>query len=501
MNPTTSSLWMVHASSEVPQPLARDAIADVCVVGGGIAGLTTAYLLATEGKTVILLEAKEAVGRGETGLTTAHLAWAIDDRFTHLASVRGDDVARAAAASHRAAVEAIHDITDRESIACDFRWVDGYLFPGHDGVDTITQEAATLRRLGLPFEELDQTPLPGLSGPCLRFPEHGQFHPTKYLDGLAMAFRRHGGILHTHTRVERIEGGTPCIVTTQGGPCVHAKSVVVATNSPFDAGVTLHAKLAAYTTYAVAFSIPSGSVPTALYWDTDDPYHYVRVQSGEESDFLIVGGEDHRTGQAEDQPARWNRLVSWTRERIRAAGPVRHHWSGEVFETPDGLGLIGAAPWGRNLFVITGDSGMGMTHSTLGGRLVANLIQGKSDELADVYSPSRWMPAGALTLLKENLNIAAQYTAWLTGGDVKSAADIPPGQGATIRHGLSKFAVFKDDSGRVCQLSATCPHLGAVVQWNPGERTWDCPAHGSRFDCEGRVIHGPAVQNLERASE
>jgi len=263
----------------------------------------------------------------------------------------------------------------------------------------------------------------------------------------------------------------------------------------------LHTKLAAYTTYAVALTIPTGSVPRALFWDTEEPYHYVRTQRlADRSEVLIVGGEDHKTGQADDQEARWERLVAWTRRRFPVVGSVAHRWSGEVFETPDGLGLMGVAPWGRNVFVITGDSGMGLTHGTIGARLVANLICGRTNHFVSVYDPARWMPKALLRFLQENLNLAAQYADWLTGGEVSSADAIPNGQGAVIRRGLSKLAVYKDEHGKVCEMSAKCPHLGAVVRWNPGERTWDCPAHGSRFGCKGNVIHGPAVQGLDPAN-
>jgi glycine/D-amino acid oxidase-like deaminating enzyme/nitrite reductase/ring-hydroxylating ferredoxin subunit len=362
------------------------------------------------------------------------------------------------------------------------------------------KELDAVKRLELPFQLIERPPVAGFPGPCLLFPEQGRVHPLMYLAGVAAAVRGRGGVIHTDTRVVRIEGGTPCTVQTQAGPTVTAGAVVVATNAPFDAGVVLHTKLAAYTTYAVALEVPRAAVPPGLYWDTEDPYHYVRTHPGEgETDFLIVGGEDHKTGRAGDQAERWDRLAAWTRERIPAVGPVTHRWSGQVFETPDGLGLIGPAPWGRNVFVITGDSGMGMTHGTLGARLVANLILGKDDPLAAVYDPSRWMPKALLTFLKENLNIAAQYTAWLTGGDVSSVEEIPPGQGAVIRRGLSKLAVYRDTDGSVCQMSAACPHMGGVVRWNPGEQTWDCPEHGSRFDCKGGVTHGPAVQGLKPA--
>lgn len=497
---TTSSIWGFDTAALSGTPLGGNVDCDVCVIGGGIAGLTTAYLLAIEGKHVVVLEAKPGLADGETGFTTAHLAWVLDDRFGRLASIRGDDVALAAARSHRDAIKTIEQIARREEIDCDFRRVDGYLFAGADGPDAVTKEADALRRLGIPFEPRNEAPFPGLRAPCLQFIGQGQFHPRKYLAGLAAAIRKHGGVIYTATRAVRIEGGEPCSVHTRNETIVKAGAVVVATNAPFDAGVLLHTRLASYTTYAMAFEIRGGLVPTALYWDTEDPYHYIRTQSGKNgSAFLIVGGEDHKTGQAADQAERWSRIEQWTRARIPAVGTVRHHWSGQVFETPDGLALIGAAPWGRNVFVITGDSGMGMTHSTLGAKLISNLIRHHPDPLVDVYDPSRLMPAALKTFLLENINLAAQYADWLTGGDVASADQIPSGQGGIVRRGLRKLAVYRRDDGTTCEMSATCPHLSAIVRWNPGEQSWDCPAHGSRFKCEGEVIHGPAVEGLKPA--
>lgn len=494
---STSSPWSDTNPVRSATPLAADSTCDVCVVGGGIVGLTTAYLLAGDGKTVTVVDSKDAVGGGETEFTTAHLAWVLDDRFARLASVRGDEVAKAAADSHRAAIDLIENIVTRENIACGFKRVDGFLFPGTDGSDAIEKEEECLRRLGIPFELAVLPFRSPHAGPVLRFPQNGQFHPIRYLGELAGLVRQLGGTIHTGTHVVKIESGSPCRVHTKDDRTITAGAVVVATNAPFDAGVTLHVKMAAYTTYAIAAKIPPGTIPTALYWDTEDPYHYVRLQHTDEGELLIVGGEDHKTGQADDQADRWARLIGWARERFPELGEVVHRWSGQVFETPDGLGLIGRAPGGRdNEYVITGDSGMGLTHGTLGARLVADLVAGRANDLAGVYSPSRWMPGAVQTLFRENLNLAAQYADWLTGGDVKSAEHIPPGHGAIVRSGLTKLAVYRDDKGTVHTMNATCPHMGAVVRWNPGEQTWDCPCHGSRFGCEGNVLHGPAVDGL-----
>jgi glycine/D-amino acid oxidase-like deaminating enzyme/nitrite reductase/ring-hydroxylating ferredoxin subunit len=493
----TRSIWLNNAPETKFQPLAQDITADVCVIGGGIAGLTAAYRLLNAGRSVLLLEA-EAPGRAETAHTTAHLAWVLDDRFSRLADLRGDDIARLAASSHQSAIADIEQTARDEGIECDFVRVPGYLFPGTDGAKIIDAEREAVDRLGLEHQAVDAVPLVGVQG--LHFPGQARFHPVRYLAGLVEAVRKRGGNVRGGTRVVSVSGGETCTVETAGGSKVTASAVVVATNAPFDAGLTLQLRLAAYNTYALALPVAAGSVPDALYWDTDDPYHYVRLlpsAEGAEADYLIVGGEDHKTGQAKDQDDRWARLATWAKSRFPVVGEAAFHWSGQVFETSDGLGLIGAAPWGKNVYVITGDSGMGLTHGTLGGRLVSDLIHGKATPLEAVYSPSRCTPSAGFTLLKENANLAAQYTDWLTGGDVSSVDQIPPQHGAVLRRGLSKVAVYRKEDGSVCERSATCPHLGAVVRWNPGEQTWDCPAHGSRFAAEGKVQHGPAVSDLQ----
>jgi len=500
----TSSPWSLDNPIRAAAPLAGNTRYDVCVVGGGIAGLTTAYLLASEGESVVVLDGKPKVAAGETQFTTAHLAWVIDDRFSRVASIRGDEAAQLAAESHKSAIDLIEQIVKQNHISCEFTRLDGYLFPGADGPESLREEVVAMTRLGLIFERVDQVPFPAkANGPALRFPENGQFHPLKYLTEIAGLIRKKGGVIHTETQVVDIKSGSPCHVQTAHGNTVTADAVVVATGSPFDTGVTMHMKLGAYLTYAIGLEIPAGYVKHALYWDTEDPYHYVRTKPLEAGkDLLIVGGEDHKTGQASDQMERWAKLEAWTRERFPAAGAVRHHWSGEIFETPDGLGLIGLAPgWRENVYVITGDSGMGMTHGTLGARLVSDLILGRSNPYAGLYSPSRWAPGALKTLLEENANMAAQYTDWLTGGEVKSAQEIPPGHGALVRRGLTKLAVYKDDRGEVHEMSAVCPHMGGIVQWNPGEQTWDCPCHGSRFSCTGEVQHGPAASDLKPVGE
>jgi glycine/D-amino acid oxidase-like deaminating enzyme/nitrite reductase/ring-hydroxylating ferredoxin subunit len=493
-----------HDTFEPPdyQPLTDDARCDVCVVGAGIAGLSTAYLLAEAGRSVIVLDDGPVAG-GQTGRTTAHLASAIDDRFTEIERIHGTDGARLAAASHTAAIDKIGEIARREGIHCDYRRLDGYLFvPPGESTAVLDKELEAAHRAGLTgVEMLHKAPLSDFNtGPCLRFPDQGQFHPLKYLAGLVRAINRYGSYVHTGTHVKSVAGGRLAQVQTTSGHTVSAGHIVVATNVPINNMFAIHTKQAPYMSYVVATGVPRGAVTPALYWDTADPYHYVRLQplAGDE-DLLIVGGEDHKTGQAHDQERRYAALEWWMRQRFPWAGSVRYHWSGQVMETIDGLAFIGRNPGDEpNVYVATGDSGMGMTHGTIAGLLLCDLIQGRPNVWEKLYDPSRMPLRAAGDFLRENLNVAAQYLGWATGGDVTSPDQIPAGEGAILRRGLGKVAVYRDESGALIELSATCPHLGCVVDWNASEKTWDCPCHGSRFDATGHVINGPANVDLEQ---
>lgn len=501
------SAWMRDAVVPEQLPLMHDAHADVCIVGAGIAGLSTAYLLSKAGKQVIVLDASR-LGGGQTQRTTAHLSNAIDDRYAELEKTRGVDGARLAAESHTAAIACIEQIVQEERIECDFQRVDGYLFapPGHSAA-VLDEELAAARRAGLEdVELLDRAPIPCFdTGPALRFPRQAQFHPLKYLAGLALATRANGGRIHTRTRATLIAGGDSATVETSRGAVVTADCVVVATNVPVNDRVTIHTKQAPYLTYAVGLRVARGLLPHALYWDTLDPYHYVRLEPlTEDSELLIVGGEDHKAGQVKDEADRWRRLEAWARERFPIQA-VESRWSGMVMETLDGLAFIGRNPLDKeNVFLATGDSGMGMTHGAIAGMLLSDLILERENPWTRLYDPSRKPVRGMAwkEFLSENANVALQYAAdWLGGSQVEACEDIPRGEGAVVMHGVQKTAVYRDDQEVCHERSAVCPHLGCIVHWNNGEQTWDCPCHGSRFDALGQVINGPANSPLEKISQ
>ncbi|HKP75665.1 MAG TPA: FAD-dependent oxidoreductase [Longimicrobiaceae bacterium] len=498
------SVWeSTNPQHEFP-PLAGDATADVAIVGAGLAGMSVAYHLAKAGQSVIVLD-DNAVGGGETGQTTAHLSSALDDYFQVLEKVHGKDGARIAYASHASAIDAIERIAQAEGIDCDLYRVDGYWFLSPDrDVSFLEKERDAAERAGAEgLEIVPRIPVDGWeSGPALRFPNQGQFHALKYVEGLTRAVQAAGGRIHTGNHVVNVEGGTRPRVSGEGFS-VTAGAVVIATNSPISNRFAIHTKQAPYRTFVVAGKVPAGAVPRILFWDTLDPYHYVRTQPVEGDAgqvWLIVGGEDHKTGHHDDAEDRFARLEAWAKARFPVTS-FELRWSGQVLEPVDYMGFIGRDPGFQNVYVATGDSGQGMTHGTIAGILISDLVLGRANEWEKLYDPSRKTLSfdSAKQFLEENLDVAVQYKDLLpTGGEVEGADKIAAGEGAILQVGGSKVAAYRDEQGVLHQKSAYCTHLGCVVRWNHEEKSWDCPCHGSRFSSTGEVVlNGPAITGLK----
>lgn len=497
----STSVWM--ATSHLPQfpMLEADIDTEICVIGAGIAGVTAAYLMSREGKAVVLIDSMH-VGAGETGRTTAHF-FPPDDRYFEIESAFGADAARMVADSFHQATNLVESVAQRESIECEFERLDGYLFSlTEKGYPDLDRELAAAQRAGAMVDKLAQVPdLSFDTGPCLRFANQAQFHPLKYLSGLADAVVRNGGKIYAQTRALRIDTvNTVQLVTTRNGK-VRANAVVIATNTPFNDRVVMHTKQAGYRTYVIGIRVPRGSVPRILLWDTGDPYYYIRLETPDpaaDHEILVVGGADHKVGQEQHPQHRYDEIEAWVRERYPMAGPVDFRWSGEVMEPADGVAYLGRNPMDNdNVYLITGDSGNGMTHCTAGAILITDLIMGRKNPWEDLYSPSRKATHGISDFLTEQANTLSQYRDWFTGGEVESAQEIAAGHGAILREGSRKLAVYRNDEGGLQVVSATCTHLGCVVSWNDAEKSWDCPCHGSRFDVSGEVLHGPAPKPLE----
>lgn len=508
----TRSLWYDDVDVEVSDaPPNERSHADVCVVGAGIAGLTTAYLLAKSGARVIVVDEGD-IGSGQTGRTSAHLASAIDDRFVEMERIHGARGAKLAYESHAAAIDLIEAIAKNEGIDCDFVRIPGYLVGGSEvdeDPDELRRELAAARTAGMLASFIEGAP-PSMhaGGPSICFERQARFQPLAYLFGLARGAKRAGVSIYRGCRVTAVHGRDqelPARIEVADGEPLTANAVVVATNSPgpISEWAGVYFKQASYRSYVIGLRVERGTIEDALYWDTCNPYHYVRLQGAEpdaQYDVLIVGGEDHKTGQLPKGADPFAALERWARERFSGLAEVVSRWSGQVAEPLDGLAFIGRAPTkGEGVFVITGDSGMGLTHGTLGAQLVTELILGHDSPWAELYDPTRKPTHNLGAFAQENMNTAAQWIELVTPGETSDAGSITPGCGAVMRSGLTKLAVYRDQAGELHRCSAVCPHLGAIVQWNPVEQTWDCPAHGSRFDANGKLLMGPATQDLADA--
>jgi glycine/D-amino acid oxidase-like deaminating enzyme/nitrite reductase/ring-hydroxylating ferredoxin subunit len=497
----TTPLW-----SDVHPPLfsklGGDLRVEVLVIGGGITGLTAAYLLALEGKSVAVVE-RGRCARVDTGHTSAHVTMVTDLSLGELASTFGRDHAQAVWDAGLAAMSHIDSAIRREAIDCDFAWVPGYLHaPGGepDGHRKMFEDEASLAAdLGFDARFVDFVPVVGGPGVC--YENQARFHPGKYLAGLARAIVARGGRIFEHSAAGTFVENPRTVAVN--GRHVRCDEVVIATHNPLTGTTSVaestlfQTKLALYTSCVVAGRVPKGTVPDILLWGTDDPYHYFRIEPHAHQDVVIYGGEDRKTGQADDGRERFERLEKGLAALVPGA-EVTHRWSGQVIETPDGLPYIGdTAP---HQFAATGFSGNGMTFGTLAGVMAVDRILGLKNPWSGLFSPSRSIVRGGVwDYIRENKDYPYyKVRDWFAGAEGKSLRGVPRGAGKIVEHNGEQVAAYRDEDGELTLCSAICTHMGCLVDWNSAERTWDCPCHGSRFKTTGAVIAGPAESPLER---
>ena len=497
----TQPYWIDSASLPRFPKLDRDQDVDVVIVGGGITGLTAAYLLTLDGRRVALLE-RERCAQIDTGHTTAHLSMVTDERLADLVKRFGRDHARAAWDAGLAAIAQIEAIAGDLELDCGFAWVPGYVHApiahpaGAEVTQSLKEEALTAADLGFDATFVDETPLVG--GPGVRFDGQARFHPRKYLAGLARAIIDRGGMIFEHSSADEFCDEPRSV--TSNGHTLTCGATVIATHTPLTgttgllSATLMQTKLALYTSYAVAGRIGKDRVPDGLFWDTRNPYHYLRIEPHRDHDLVIFGGEDHKTGQASDTTACYDRLQRMLASMLGDV-EITHRWSGQVVETPDGLPFIGETA--SHQFAGTGYSGNGMTFGTLTAMMAADSIMGRANPWRALFDPGRKTLGGVWDYIKENKD----YPYYLVrdrfaGTEGKSLRSVPRGGGKVLDIGGKAVAVSRDARGAVTKTSAVCTHMGCLVDWNSAERTWDCPCHGSRFKPDGAVISGPAESPL-----
>jgi glycine/D-amino acid oxidase-like deaminating enzyme/nitrite reductase/ring-hydroxylating ferredoxin subunit len=504
----TLSLWMARQPLIVRPRLKGELSCDTVIVGAGIAGLSVAYELAEAGHKVVVLDRGPIPG-GMTARTTAHLAPICDDGLSALKKMRGATAAAVFQESQTAAVARIEAIVAARGIACNFRRLDAFLFPapGMDFAEArklLDEEREVAREIGAAAERVTGVPLQGFEkAPVLRFAEQATFHPLRYIRGLVAAIEAKGGAIFTDSPVTGVEEDEKGAHVTLESGSVTAAQAVVATNSPINDKAALHSKMAPYRTYAMAFTLPRGALPDALYWDMADPYHYVRLNPGPgTTDYLIAGGADHKTGEADDGEVRFEAIEAWVRALVPKLGRQVHCWSGQVLDTIDYCGFIGRSPGSKRIYVATGDSGQGMTHGALAGLLVKDLIVTGDSPWREVYEPSRSPPFAQAVgnYVKGNVSSIKSLAEYILPAEARSVDELEPGSGGVIRDGPGKIAACRDREGKLHLCSPVCTHAGCQVRWNSTEQCWDCPCHGSQFAPDGAVLNGPAIEPLAPAT-
>jgi|SRR5215217_3834564 len=491
---THRSLWTLTTPPRDFPALAGDLEVDVVVIGGGITGLTTAWLLKRAGKRVAVLEMNRILS-GQTGQTTAHLTELLDTPYTTLRRDFGEKGARLAASSSRAALEQVATLVEELGLDCDFQRVPMFRYAETSRQwASLEQECSAARDAGLHASLTQVVPLPFPVKGALRVEDQALFHPRKYLLGLVDRLIGEGCFIFESTRVKEVQDGVPCRVVTDRGT-VTAAAVVEATHSPLNR-VLLQTKLYPYRSYAVAGPL-DGPLEPAQYYDSQEPYHYIRTQPVDGRMYVIIGGEDHKVGAEEDTGQRYAALEDYARKHFPVKA-LTHRWSGQVIEPADGLPYIGRNAASRHVYVATGFSGTGMTFGTLSGMLISDLILGRQNPYSALYDATRVKPlAGAKDFIQENAEVAFRFIAdRLARPDGKHLSEVAPGEAKILEVDGQKVAVYREEDGTSHAVSPVCTHLGCHVHWNGAERSWDCPCHGARYSPTGKVLNGPAVKDL-----
>lgn len=474
-----------------------DDIFDILIVGGGMAGISTALMLQKAGRSCIVAEA-HTLGFGTTGGTTAHLNTLLDNPYNKIETNFGENNAQLLAEITEKALNLIKANIQAHQIDCGHRDLPGYLYSQNDDqskeLDSILEAS---QKAGLDIAYTDKIPVPIPFEKAIAVQGQGQFHPSKYLFGIAQAFESLGGVILQGCRVESAEEDDIIEAKTSLGT-IKARHLIYCTHIP--PGVNLlHFRCAPYRSYAMAFKLKDNNYPDALAYDMYDPYHYYRTQEIDGEKFLIAGGEDHKTAHEENTEACFTRLEAHVRTYYNIES-VAHRWSSQYFEPTDGLPYIGHLPGAaQNVWVATGFGGNGMTYSHVTALLYHDIFISRDSKYSDLFNPNRIKPvAGFANFVKENADVVTHMIGgYFSHEKLESLSELAHGEARIVKYEGHRLAIYKDDAGNLHAVNPVCPHAKCSVAWNNAEKSWDCPCHGSRFSFDGELLTGPARSDLE----
>ena len=493
----TRSIWKSTAPESNFPALKENLETDIAIIGGGITGITAAYLLARSGKKVVLLEAGTISG-GTTGDSTGNLYAMVDKRLHHIQSKWDKETASKVARSRAQAVDLVEELVNKYQIDCSFKRVPWYLFSETSKKDeVIEKEIEAAGAYGLPVEELHELPIPLKVSKAIKVEGQAQFNPAAFVRGLAAKIDTANCRIFENSGVHHIEKEEELTLSTSSGT-VTAKKVILATHTP--KGIYgLQTALYPYREYAIAAKLKSGDFPDGIYWDTEADFHTsMRTYSKGDKNYVLVLGGHHKVGQ-EDDYSRFYKKLEQNARRFFDVEEIEFKWSAQHYKPADGLPYIGESA-DDNIYLATGFSTDGLTYGVLSAMILDDQLNDRENEWGDLYKASRFTPLkSAKNFFKENFNVAKQYLKNIPGkAEADSFGEIALGEGKVVEVDNEKWAVFKDETGQVHCQSAVCTHMDCIVDWNDAEKSWDCPCHGSRFKATGEVIEGPAFSPLEK---
>lgn len=491
------SVWTATADLPRHPPLTADLEVDVAVVGGGLVGLTTALLACRDGARVAVLEAA-GIGAGTSGRTTGKVTAQHGLIYADLADRHGEEVARGYAEANQAGLAEVAELAADLPVDCETARLPAFAYAVRpEGRDRIAAEVAAARRAGLPASQTDDVPLPFPVETAVRFDDQLLLHPGRYLAGLARAVATAGGMIFDGTRIGEIdESGNGAVrLTSETGVRVHADRAVLATLLPPGVIGGYFARTRPTRSYALAVTL-RGPAPAAMTISVDaDPTRSLRPWR---TDGLIVVGNDHEPGAEADTEAGYRDLEDWTRSTFDVVS-VDQRWAAQDYRTPDRLPYIGRTPFNSRILTATGFAKWGLSGGTAAALLLADLIAGRSERpWRSIFDATRIGDAASVgTLIKDNLSVGTEFVGGRFGA-AGEAADLAPGRGGLILLDGHRLGGYRDPSGTLHAVTPTCTHLGCPLHWNQADTSWDCRCHGSRFDVDGAVLEGPAVEPLAR---
>jgi glycine/D-amino acid oxidase-like deaminating enzyme/nitrite reductase/ring-hydroxylating ferredoxin subunit len=469
---------------------------DVAIIGAGIVGIATAYALRDSGKSVALIEAREVLN-DVTGNTTGKLTSQHGLVYRHLIDTFGEEKARFYGEAGEWALREVGRIAKQESIECDYTEDTANVFaPTEEIAEKIRDEVAAASSLGLPASFVERPELPFDTFGAIRFTNQARFHPLKFLLGILEVAEQAGVQVFENSRVLEVNEKERCEIELENGT-VYADEVVIATNYPIHDSGLFVTRLAPYKSYAFAVDI-DGELPAGMYISEEEPVRSFRRQPYNGKDILIVGGENHKVGQEDDAQEHFNRLEAWARSVFKV-NDVLFRWSTQDNWTPDRLPYIGRSPNRERIYLATGFGGWGMTNGVCAARIINDLMNEVETPWSSPFDPGRMPWAAVPKIAKENVNAASHLIGdRLSGVENNDLTQIAPGDAAIVQMDDERVAAYRDQNGRLHVVTSACTHWGCQLHWNSAETSWDCPCHGSRFDIDGSVLHGPAVKPLEQ---